>query len=158
MDFPAWFRAWITRHPVNTPTEAQHASYTAQVMERVRALGPLGSPARQPAPAYRILWWPRLAAIAATAAAVAFVVSTAARAPHAPAPIMATIPAAAPGSGYAVLAEDGAVNDEQWLEETLQLLQELDEDVAPASAEGGAEAEDEWLQDLELLDDVDSST
>jgi hypothetical protein len=43
--------------------------------------------------------------------------------------------------------------DDRWLEETLLLLEELDEDVADETV-GGA-LEEEWLEELQLLDDME---
>lgn len=43
-------------------------------------------------------------------------------------------------------------NDEQWLEETMQLLDQLDEGASSGSEEG---SDDDWLDDLQLLDETD---
>jgi len=43
-------------------------------------------------------------------------------------------------------------SDEQWLEETMQLLDQLEEGVSSGAEEG---SNDDWLDDLQLLDDTD---
>ena len=54
-----------------------------------------------------------------------------------------------------VLAEAES-SDEQWLEETLQLFDEVGEDVTEETA--GDAGDDEWLDELELLDETELST
>ena len=49
-----------------------------------------------------------------------------------------------------VLAEDGG-EDAAWLEETLQLLEALDEDLPVDSSDGWSD--EEWLNEIEMLDD-----
>lgn len=51
-----------------------------------------------------------------------------------------------------LLAEAPGQGDEQWLEETMQLLDQLDEDVSSDDEEG---SDDDWLDDLQLLDETD---
>jgi hypothetical protein len=50
-------------------------------------------------------------------------------------------------------AESLAGSEDQWLEETLLLLDELDEDVSSESAGDGSA--DEWLEELEWLDETE---
>ena len=123
-DFLAWLRGWLGRHPLKTPP-AESASYTAEVMTRVRVLS-------RPAPAFRWLVQPRWVLAVGSVAAACAVLVTVGRPPQR-------------------LAESvGELDDEAWLEETLTLLHETGEDVE-MPVEG--DAADQWLLELEALDD-----
>lgn len=122
-DFLAWLRGWLGRHPLRTPPDS--ASYAAEVMARVRA-------ASSRAPAFSWLVQPRWVLAVGTVAAVCAVVAVIGRPPQR-------------------MAESvGELDDEAWLEDTLELLNEAGEDVEIRS---GDDAADEWLQELETLDD-----
>lgn len=126
---------WLTRHPLKKPSGIDRAQYTAEVMAKIKALD---APAPAPAPARSWLPWPRLAMTLATVATGILIMLSVRHQAQAPLP---------------QLAESPAASEDQWLEETLLLLDELDEDVSSDTAGDGSE--DEWLEELELLDETD---
>ena len=144
MDFATWLKTWLTRHPLKEPTTLDRADYTREVMARAKALDqPVPSPARSWFP------WPRLVLAVVTAAAgLALVIWTANRS--------TSQVAQAPAHTTLTLAESPA-GDAQWIEETVQLLEQLDEnDGVSQDATGGASNSDEdWLNELEMLDEGD---
>lgn len=163
MEFLTWLRTWLTRHPLKEPAETERASYTAEVMARVRAVGPLpgGSPARVPVRPWawwshylrQVVGWPRFAVAMATAAGVAVAVGTFSQErPH----LARQLPQDVRISEPAALAQSPST-DEEWLERTLQLLEQLEEDPSAETAGDGADEED-WLQELQWLDDSELST
>ena len=143
--------SWLSRHPLKGPSDVNRAQYTAEVMAKIKAAE---SPAPAPAPPARRLlspgravrfWlpWPRLSMTLATVAAGILIMMTVT---HQASRQLAHPP-------EAVLIAESPAADDQWLEETLQLLDELDEDVSSETAGDGSE--DEWLEELELLDETD---
>ena len=144
MDFATWLKTWLTRHPLKEPTTLDRADYTREVMARVKALDQSA-----PSPARSWFPWPRLALAVATAAAgLALVIWTANRST----PQVAQEPSPAP----LTLAESPA-SDDQWIQETVQLLEQLDEnDGVSQDATGGASnSNKDWLNELEMLDESD---
>ena len=146
MDFITWFQGWLIRHPLKTLTDEERQSSTESVMARVRAITPHQHrlPVRM-----RLSWgWPRLAIAVATIAIVVGVLRTTqqtrrqlAQQPHTNAPSRPATSSA--GSPQAT--------DDEWVDQTLKLLEQLDEDAAPDTS---TESEDEsWLKELELLDE-----
>lgn len=181
MVFSAWFKAWIGRHPLRHPVDDDPPRYTAEVMARVRELS------RPPAGAPRLGWarsWfaaPRLAFAAAAVAAISVVVLIAH--PHGSSERLARevadgsrlleavgeanldVPMSAGDDAVAeaLEAEDemtllaaATPSDDRWIEQTVQLLQQIDEET-PAGSSGDA-AGDAWLDELELLDQLELST
>lgn len=141
MDFASWLQSWLTRHPLKAPRAIDRADYTADVMARLKAEAPV--PVRAP-------WWPwpRLALAMATAAAGALVALTIFRWVQLPATLVDDAAQEAQ-----VLAESSpAESNERWVEETMQLLDQLDEDV---SSDSDRNAEEDWLEELQLLDETD---
>ena len=138
MDLMTWLKTWLRRHPLKEPQDADRARYTTEVMTRVRRLASPG-----PAPVRRWLPWPgrTVLALASAAAglAIAVAVSQTVRVPG-----MTPLPPAA------VLAESPPDADQAWLEETLALLEELDEELP----EGDVQDDESWLEELEMLDDA----
>ena len=181
MDFEAWFQRWLTRHPLKESTERDRASYTAEVMTIVKALAPAPTESMVKGWRRQVVWgWPRLALVAATAlAGLAFVVFATTR--HSGGRLAREIGretqllAALEGEGMAplngndvealthdletadtLLLAESPPRDEQWIEQTLQLLDELDEEV-PVDASGGDSSEQDWIQELEVLDEGEPS-
>ncbi len=161
MDFTAWLRTWVARHPLKEPMDTSRTAYTTEVMERVKALAP--TPNLAPSQVRNnLVWgwgWPRLAVGLATAAAAVFVVFTMDETRHQrrlarsitdQAEILTALDedALPPDEDLLLLAETPAT-DEEWLEQTLQLLEELDEELPADAASEDSEAE--WLQELEML-------
>ena len=132
--------SWLTRHPLKSPTDIDRAQYTAEVMAKIKAQV---QPAPAPAPVRIWLPWPRLAMTLATVAAGILIMMTVT---HQASRQLAHPP-------EAVLIAESPAADDQWLEDTLQLLDELDEDVSSETAGDGSE--EEWLEELELLDETD---
>jgi hypothetical protein len=178
MDFSAWFRTWMARHPLKSPDGVDQARYTDEVMAKVRAAH---TPSVFRVPARVWLPWPRLALAALTAAAGLLVVSgTAHRAQRQLAgaidrdaqmiaAVDELVPISPAGNGATpeelareleiqdllMLAEAApATDDAQWLDETMQLLEQLDEDL-PSDVSN--DASDDWLDDLKTLDESDLS-
>jgi len=174
MDVEAWFRRWLSRHPLKMPTTAEQKRYTAEVMARVKALE---QPTQRPV-VLRSRWvWPRLALVASTAALIALVVGRVERTPERPqvaqqlehdiqlfAALDETIELESAGDDVEQLAQElesydtlllaqAGEDDAGWLEQTLELLDELDE-ALPEDATGDSSDED-WLRELEFLDDSD---
>ncbi len=179
MDFATWLRTWLARHPLREPRDTTPARYTDEVMAKVRVLQP---PASARAPLRLWLPW-RFALVAATAAAGVLVfvgtirhtqrqlASAIDRDAQVIAAVDEIVPTTPAGNGTTpddlaqelqtadtlILAES-VPSDDQWLDQTLQLLQQLDEDV-PGDVTGtnshAADAQDELLNELQQLDEKD---
>ena len=171
MDVTTWFRRWLSGHPLKEPPASSRAAYTAEVMQRVRALR-----APSPMPALPWLAWPRLALVPLAAAAVVLLVVARVRQPEgslagqvaADADLLTALgqpllSEPASGNGLQELAQEleladalvlaeAPPDDEAWLEQTLQLLEQL-EDTPAGDAESGTSSDEEWLDELELLDE-----
>ncbi|GEM_PF-6842130 len=149
MTFSEWLDRWGHRHPVKAPAPDPSA-FTSQVMRRLA-----DAPAAEP---WRL---PRLAWVTALAAAAVIVVL---RLPTSPGRLAAAIARdadvlAALGEPVEddlsdealaafLLAEAPADNDETWLAETMQLLEQLDESLP----EGDSADDEEWLRELDMLE------
>ena len=181
MDFMTQLQAWLSRHPLKEPRESDQAGYTIEVMRRVRALG---SPSSQAHPAHLSWLWGTTAELAlVAAAAVLILVVTSSRrptggslaqqvarelhllgavdesglealVPQSSAELAAELEAA----DILVLAESSASSDNtKWVEQTMQLLDQLDED-APAGSEETPANDQDWLNELQWLDENDLSS
>jgi hypothetical protein len=153
MEFLTWLRSWLTRHPLKEPAETERASYTVEVMTRVRALGSPSVVTPATVPVRRWSWWPRMAMAMATAAGLVFAVSTV----HQTRRRLAQQPQGAAASHPSAVLAESPVSDEEWIEQTLQLLEELEEETAPETAGDGSNDE-EWLDELQWLDESELST
>ena len=176
MDFADWLTTWLARHPIKAPSEIERGRFTAQVMARVRAEA---SPRRSTLAALQWGFWPRLGLSLATAAAVLAVVgqihpagssqrlaAQLARESELLAeldePVNAVVAASDDVNGLAeelehedvlVLAE-APPSDDTWVANTLQLLDQLDEELPEAPAAGDAASNDEeWMNELQTLDE-----
>jgi hypothetical protein len=142
MDVLRSLQEWLARRSLKDLSDADRASYTEQVMAKVRAL----EPARQTVPTRPSVGWgwqPQwVLGLSAALVAVAVLVIT-----RQPAERFAP-----PAPNHARMAENGT-DDAAWLEETLQLLEELNEE--PGDTAGDGMDEEEWLKELELLDESD---
>ena len=139
-----WLTRWFSQHPLRRPPAWDRAQYTRQVMARVRRLeADRRAPARLPA----WLPWPRLALAAATAAAGLLLTIGALR--------MSSGRLAATGSaaGTYRLAES-ADADDRWVEDTLLLLEQLDEEIEAADEDLD---DHDWLDELKQLDESEFS-
>ena len=107
----------------------------------------------EPAPRLVRRWWAGLAQLSAgmVAAAVAVVVSLSLA--QRPQPLART-----PSSAVApVRLAQSSGSDESWLEETMQLLDALNEE--PPAETGGADvSDDDWLRELDTLEPRDDAT
>jgi len=174
MSFTTWLQEWLTRHPLREPSDGERARYTAEVMARVRTFE--SSVATQSAWIRRWVTRPRLALAMATAAAgVALIVGPIyqrrlAQRVVRDAAVLASLDEATAEPlviddeeslrealeefDALVVAEASSVDDSQWIAQTLELLGQLEAwppggDLDPSS---GAE---EWIDELELLDESD---
>ena len=154
MEFLTWLRSWLMRHPTKEPTDAERAHYTAEIMARVRTLGPLpgGSPARAPVRPWA--WWPRIAMAMATAAGLVFAVSTA----HQTRRQLTQQPQGATASHPSAVLAESPTSDEAWLEQTLDLLEQIDEEPPSAETAGDGSNDEKWLDELQWLDERELST
>ena len=134
MDVVSWLKTWLRQHPLKGPSEEDRARFTAEVMARVRALTP---PEPAPAPVRRWAPWPGRAALAMATAAAGIAV------------VLAISPRTLQW------AEPPADND-AWMNETLELLDQLEEDVSDNTA--GETMDEDWFEELELLNTEASAT
>jgi hypothetical protein len=141
MDFAAWFRHWLQRHPLRTPPEREPAEFTARVMSQIR---PAPAEARRPAAHWKL--WPGLALTCASAAAgLALAVWISGPSTR---PMLARAPS--PAGPLTVVAE-APPDGEEWIAQTLELLQQLDEELPEDPAE--APSDQDWIKELQMLDD-----
>ena len=182
MEFTSWLTTWLARHPLKTPSEIDPTRYTTEVMTRVRAVTPAAAPARSPAGVPQWLSWPRLALVVATAASIAVVIGTTrssrerlahrvTRDAQLLAELDEPLPELLNGQEAAELAQDleaedhqmllaesAPSQDQQWLEQTLQLLDQLDENVPGVDADEPSGNDEEWLKELDTLDNGSPAT
>ena len=180
MDFSTWFRAWLWRHPLNAPATLSEPQYTTEVMARVRRLASTPS-ASTAAVTQPLVWgWPRLVlsamSVAAgvvltvglvrhsreqTASGVAQDTEFLAQLGKQPESLLADDPDNLAGELEAVdettietmtLAES-TPDDEAWLEQTLQVLDQMDQDAVPQADTSERSSEDDWIDELQLLDE-----
>lgn len=172
MDFSRWLTGWLTRHPLKEPTDPDRTAYTREVISKLKVQA---APARATTPRWWILTNPAMAF--AAAAAVVLVVMMVRkpseslltqRALH-DAALLAAVGengVELPGDETERLADDlelldalvlaeAPPSDDAWIQQTMQLLDQLDEDPSSddASTDGGDD--EEWLNDLEMLDQDD---
>ena len=186
MDFATWLHSRLARYPLKEPQAFDRARYTAEVMERVKALG---EPAPALRPASRWWAWPRLA-LAAAAVAVALLVVGRVQSPG-PGPVPASMTGApetplaeqiaddtqvlaaldellplapvAPDDAEgladeleavdALLLAEAPPSEDAWIEQTLTLLEQLEEDLPEGDTDDPSG--DEWLDELQWLDEHD---
>lgn len=177
MDFSTWLVTWLKRHPLNEPWSLDRDRYTAQVMARVRASAQ--HPSRAPAsiPVFEWFSWPRLAFAGAAvgAAAMFWIVGTVhqsqtqlARAIDRDAQLLTAfdepLPATDRGSvdelaqdlqeADTVMLAESTPSDDQWVEQTIQLLDQLNEEPPDADTTGSSnQNQEEWLNELQTLDE-----
>lgn len=155
MDLTTWLRRWLTRHPLKEPSDTELARYTTEVMARVRSLerpAPAGAPARG-----WLLWWrPALVTVTAAAAVVLLV----GRVDRTPQPLARDVNRVTDGARAnrtdrpLMLTED-ASDEARWLDNTLQVLDEFDQDVPEDISDDENVSDDEWLREIEMLDESD---
>lgn len=178
MGFETWLRSWLARHPLKEPAGFSRAAYTAQVMAKVQSLQEPAQAIPSRIPGRLWLPWPRLALGLATAGvAMALIVSTirasgarTARATLRDVELLAALDQIQDAAldqikeeteelldeletvDALLLAEAAPSTEEQWLEETLLLLEESGE---MASEDDEEDLDEDWLDDLEWLDEPD---
>lgn len=149
MSFAEWLTRWAGRHPLKTPA-TDRAAFTHAVMQRLAEPEP--APARLP----RAAW-----AVALAAAAIVLAVRLPATLPgrlaasiERDADILAALGEPVEEdlsddalAGLLVFAESAPDQDEAWLAETMELLEQLDESLPEDEA-----SDEDWLQELESLD------
>ncbi len=138
MDFTAWLKAWLGRHPLQEPDAPDRARYTAQVMRQITDKAPLSTPAA------RWFAWPRVAmAFATTAAGVLIILSTGY---HADRQLAQDVP-------RSLRLAESTTSDDAWVQNTLQLLEQLGED--PSDDGAHTTSDEEWFRELQTLDEGD---
>ncbi len=145
MDFTTWLTTWLSRHPLQMPQEPDRARYTADVMTRIRALEP---PAASPAPIR--LWgaWPRPVVAWASAAAGLLVLIG----------VLSVVSGRSmrlARHGQQLVLAESSPSEDAWLDETMALFELLDEEITAESAGESIETEEDWLQELQWLDEAD---
>ena len=165
MDFATWFRRWLARHPLKEPGEHDPGRFTAEVMARVREVAP--APVRARPPAWFQQVWGRWALAAVAAAVLAVVVLRVVPRPEAQVaretPVQTVQPLASlpksPGSGapgtLTLAASEKVEDDASWLEGTVELLEALEEDPEDGTAASPQGSDEEWLQEIESIDDAE---
>ena len=181
MDFARWLTAWLKRHSLKEPASRHRWHYTTEVMAKVQALAP-ASRLETMARRNHVVWgWPRLALTFATAAAgvaiavVALNHSTRQLAKRITQESQLLAELGEPVSGSvggedveslanemetmdALVLAESPQSDEAWIQQTMQLLNQLGEDApdeATSSPSKSDTASDEWLQELEMLEQTD---
>lgn len=158
---------WLAKRSLKLPAQHDPARFTQDVMGRVRAEAPAASAAS----ARRWGWWPQVGLAAAAAAALLVVRvndtsgSRLAASVERQIQLLAALnepslldPSGLYENGLAREAEEldafmlaeAQPADDAWIEQTVELLNQLDED-APEDASGEPSG-DGWLQELESLD------
>ena len=166
----------IPRATIRVPSQHDPAQYTADVMQRVRAVQQQ-HPAEAPAPI--ILWrsWPRVGLAGALAAALLAILVLPQHSPvrmaqqiDQEAALLLAVDEPALNGGEEALAEEletldtmmlaeaGPADDETWLEDTMQLLDEVGDEAALEDVDSSAQREEQWLQELEWMDETDLAT
>ena len=147
MDVITWLHRWLSRHPLKEPTDADPSRYTAQVMARIRAV-------EQPKPSLgrgRVAWLPGVlrpaVATMATVTVGAAVVLLLGRGDEAR---QGVTQRPTESHGQLMLAEE-PLEDDQWLVETLQLLETFDEEF-PEETWLEDSSDEDWLRALEQVD------
>lgn len=174
-EFLGWLTDWLSRHPVRPPAETTPSDYADQVMRRVKTAGIVPAAAWRPQPQ----WFVAFGTVAA-AIAVGFVVLT--NSPERLSAslerdieVLAEVDEEAIGSlltssvdGIAQelqllnqmrLAElEEVVDEEAWLEETMELLNDVEGIDAASGPSGDDQSLEELLQELEQLDATESAS
>ena len=166
MEFTAWIRQWLIQHPLKAPERVSREAYTAQVMARVKGEVEQAASPLHVARSVRIAWpWPRLALAALTVAAVVIIVTNMrqetslhiAQEVTRSSQLLAALDepvtdSMAPRDLEAMAKEleeadrltlaEAPPSDDQWLEQTLQLLEQFDEDASVGKTDDASSDED----------------
>lgn len=168
------FADWLAKRSVKLPAEHDHKQFTETVMARVTSEA-------APHPLRQRSWWSyhlpaQLGLAVASAAVMVLIVGRAERAPDSrlarnverEIQLLAALnePAALEPEG---LYEDGLAEetrdldtfalveaqsaDDQWVDQTLQLLDQLDQD--PPQDESSSPTNDDWIKELDQMDEHD---
>ncbi len=180
MIFSAWLHTWLANHPLKSPTNHDPQRYTAEVMERVKALPPTA--VRVPAYWWGALAWPRPRLVFAIGATVASVVVALTTVQISHRQLVKTVVKetqllaaldepeeieSVAGNTVDALAQDleltdaltvaeFSTGDDRWLNQTLQLLEQLNEQerqLDPLDEDHGS-GHEEWLRPLDGLDET----
>ncbi len=177
MMFEAWLHRHIQRHPVKLPAQEDRALFTAQVMERVRAVAQL-VPARKSVTASwaQHLAWPRLSFAFAAAAGLLVVFVGLRATSHEQlardilqrAEVLAKFSDGEPlldndvealadevdTGEQMMLAENQAPSeDASWIEQMSKVLGQVDESAAAVTPD----SDSGWQEELETLDEAEFS-
>jgi hypothetical protein len=176
MTFAARLQRWLKQLRLNVPDDRDRSRYTAEVMAKVQGYAPAPNLSRIPLWNKLVLGWPRLALTAAAAVAgVTFVFWSSDTANQRLADQVAreslllaevgepvngqVIPDEVDALAEELQMEDLMVlaesqpTDDEWLDQTLQLLDQIDESLPAENEAGNPSSDDDWLQDLQMLDE-----
>ena len=176
MDLADWLKIWLARHPLKAPSDDDRARFTAEVMARVRVLRPDGASAAWTDRLRSV--WPRMAVSLAAAAAVLIGFTLLHRAASGQrladrlaqeSELLAELDGPMNGvdvpddvehlaktleQADAIVLAEAPQSDDSWVAQTLQLLDQLDEELPNEPATGEATSNDnEWLDELQMLDE-----
>ena len=141
MSLPSWFSQWLMRHPVKTLPEDDQRELTSRVMAR---LNESSEPAASPQ-SMLTTWWTTSRLMVATVSAMAVVTLVIGVVRY------TYVPKFARTNGTLVLAKAKS-DDAAWVNETLQLLDQLDQDSTIQDPSGETSNDEEWMKELELLE------
>ena len=136
MDFSRWLASWLTRHPVKEPLR-MGSDYTREVISKLTVDAQPARPVRRWS---GVFFHPAYALVSAVA--IVLIVTALVRPQPIPAP---------------QLAAETPTEDETWIQQTMQLLEQL-EQTDDASGHQPTQSDEEWLQELEMIDDADLAT
>ena len=176
MEFTDWFKRWLRKHPLREPPSFDRVRYTADVMDRIKDLA--SSYAEQYENRSFVVSWPRFVfgGLSVALMAVLVVLATAsytsrrlAKEVTREAQVLAGLgePVASSESDTEEIALDiqaadnlvlaeATKSDDQWLQETFQLLDQLGED--PKTGNTNESSDEDWLDELQMLDDNELSS
>ena len=168
-EWMSWLTGWLKQHPVRELPEARARAYSAEVMRRIRLAEP-------PAPQFRLTVRPRLSWALATVAACALALLVM---PRMPDPLTQHLvrdwqaleqmdePVILDGDDVEetlrvtdrlMLAEAPAADDDAAsIDQMLDMLEQLGEEVDEATELDGQASDEEWFEDIRLLDQADGS-
>ena len=142
MDFSRWLATWMQRHPLKEPP-MMGREYTREVVSK---LAGQAQPARTSRPWWLVFPSPGYALV--SAAAIVVIIMALVKPP-------AQVAKSSAHPTAAVLAESDT-QDETWVQQTMQLLDQLEDESDPTAGNTTTpQSDEEWLKELETLDEAD---
>ena len=152
MDFSRWLTTWLKQHPLKESKGVDRAAYTREVISRIQERhAPTPNLELLPARNSWVLGWRLLLNPAFALAAAVVVVLTVTSAIE-----RSRTQLAQQALHDAARLAESPPSDDQWIQQTMQLLEQLDQDAPSDDAAGSASnSDEEWLKELETLDEQD---